>query len=210
MSVTVRNQAQLDQALADEADVIYIKSPAAVWLTVTATGSSSVTAWGSSSVVAWDSSSVVATKYVVVHLWSQRVTLTGDGHLIDMTGIDLDDPVQWCEYHGVAVEDGIAHVYKAVAGDWKSGYGTDYSPGSTPEAPDWSTERACGGGLHFCAAPSLALTYLNSPRHEARFLRCGMRLDEMVCLGDKIKAKRVVVGCVEVDRHGDVVGAVTA
>lgn len=78
-------------------------------------------------------------------------------------------------------------------------YGTSYEPGSLPEAPDWNTRSACGNGLHFCAHPQLSLDY----KHDAtKFVKCGVRLDEMVCLGDKIKAKRVVVACVEVDRCG--------
>jgi hypothetical protein len=32
----------------------------------------------------------------------------------------------------------------------------------------------------------------------------------MVCLDDKVKVKRVVVGCVEVDWFGDIVEEVTA
>ena len=40
---------------------------------------------------------------------------------------------------------------------------------------------------------------------DAKYLKVGVRLDEMVCLGDKVKAKRVVVACVEVDHYGDVV-----
>jgi hypothetical protein len=157
-----------------------------------------------------DSSRAETSKYTVAFLYSQRATLTGSGHLIDLTELDLTDPAQWCDYHGVAVADGIAYLYKAVDEDWKSGYGTDYSPGSTPEAPDWSTRRECGGGLHLCAHPSLTLPYLNSPGDQARFLRCGVRLDEMVCLDDKVKVKRVVVGCVEVDWFGDIVEEVTA
>ena len=83
---------------------------------VEARDSSRVVAWDSSSVVAWessrvearessrvearDSSSVEAGRWVVVHLWSQRVTLTGTGHIIDMTAVDLADVDIWREYVG--------------------------------------------------------------------------------------------------------------
>jgi hypothetical protein len=153
--------------------------------------------------------SATAGKYTAVFLHSQQVTLDGDGHVIDLTERDLTNPAQWCEYHGVDVTDGIAYLYKAVDKDWKSEHGTDYSPGSTPEAPDWSTERICGGGLHFSPRPAQAVAYLNCPRDEAKFLKCGVRLDEIVTIDDKVKARRVVVACVEVDWFGDVVEQVT-
>jgi hypothetical protein len=165
----------------------------------------------SSRVEAWDSSRVEASKYVAVHLWSQRVTINGDGHIIDCTAIDFNDPAEWCAYHGVTVEDGIAYVYKAVTREWTTDRGVDYSPGSTPEAPDWDASwRDCGRGLHFCDHPLRSLGFLGCPADEARFVKCGVRLDEIVTLGDKVKARRVVIGCVEVDRFGDVVEAVSA
>ncbi len=170
---------------------------------VVARDSSSVEAWDSSSVEARDSSSVEAGKYVAVHLHSQRVTLTGEGHVIDITAIDFNDPAVWCEFHGVEVVDGIAYLYKAVNQQWTTPRGTDYSPGSTPEAPDWdATWRDCGKGLHFCDHPTRSLDFLGGYARDARFLKVGVRLDEMVTLGDKVKARRVVVACVEVDRHG--------
>jgi hypothetical protein len=159
--------------------------------------SSRVVAWGSSHVVAWGSSHVEASPYVAVYLRSQRVTLSG-GHVIDLTAIDLTDPVQWCEFHGVKTGDGIAYLYKAVGDDWRSDYGAEYAPGTTPEATDWNTVAGCGQGLHFCAHPQLSLTY---KRDATKFVRVGVRLDEMVPLGDKIKARRVVVACVEVDPY---------
>jgi hypothetical protein len=166
---------------------------------VVAWGSSHVEARGSSHVEARDSSHVEARKYTAVHLYSQRATLSGDGHVIDLTGIDFTDPAQWCEFNGVEVDGGIAYLYKAVGDDWKSDYGASYELGSNPEASDWNTRRECGGGLHFCAHTQLSLGY---KRDATKFVKCGVRLDEMVCLGDKIKAKRVVVACVEVDRYG--------
>ena len=118
-----------------------------------------------------------ASKYVAIHLFSQRVTLNGNGHIIDLTALDLTDPTTWCEYHGITVTDGIALVYKAVDQDWKSHHGTDYSPGSTPEAPDWKPTRECGKGLHFGYTPQRALWSAAAPIENPRFLRCGIRLD---------------------------------
>jgi hypothetical protein len=217
--------------------VLWDSSRAELWGSSSAElwGSSSAVLWDSSRAELWDSSSAVlrdsssavlrgfsraelrgssravTAKYTATFLHSQRATFTGDGHLIDLTELDLTDPAHWCEYHGVTVADGVAYLYKAVDKDWKSGYGTDYSPGSTPEAPDWSTRRICGGGLHLSPRPAQAMAYLDCSRDEARFLKCGVRLDEIVTIDDdKVKARRVVVACVEVDWFGDVVERVTA
>jgi hypothetical protein len=178
---------------------------------VVARGSAHVVAWGSAHVVAWgsahvearDSAHVEASKYVAIHLHSQRVTLDGEGHVIDLTTIDLSDPGAWCEFRGVQVTDGVVYVYKAVNAQWTTDRGTDYSPGSLPEATDWDAAWLdCGRGLHFCDHPMRSLGYLGGSVSDAKFLKVGVRLDEMVPLGDKIKAKRVVVACVEVDRYG--------
>ncbi|AMU78468.1 hypothetical protein SEA_SKINNYPETE_38 [Mycobacterium phage SkinnyPete] len=278
MSVTVHTQAELDQALADRADVIYIESDPGVWLRladsasarvvalgsarveahssahveawdsahveawgsahveahssahveawdsahveawgsahveayasahVEAHSSARVVAYGSAHVEAWGSAHVKAGKYVAVHLHSQRVTLDAQGAVIDMTALDLTDPATWCDYHGVLVADGIAYLYKAVNQQWTTDRGVDYSPGSTPEAPDWGPNwRDCGKGLHFCAHPMMSLIYLGLPADEARFLQVGVRLDELVPLDDKAKARRVVVPCIEVDRYGEII-----
>jgi len=239
LSVTVSTQAELDKALADKVDVIYIESTADVWLRVTESSSSRVEARDSSHVVAWDSSHVeardsshvvardgsrvvawdsshvvardssrvvAATKYVGIHLHSKRVQLDGDGTVIDCTDIDFDDPREWCQFHGVEIVDDVAYVFKAVNADWTTGRGVDYSPGTTPEAVDWDASwRGCGRGLHFCAHPMLSLSFLGESVDKARFLKVGVRLDEMVPLDDKVKARRVVVPCVEVDRYGKLV-----
>jgi len=83
---------------------------------VEARESSRVEAWGSSHVEAWESSRVVAResshvearesssveagRFTAVHLWSQRVTLTGEGHIIDMTAVDLTEVKTWHAYIG--------------------------------------------------------------------------------------------------------------
>ena len=90
---------------------------------VEAWGSSSVEAWGpsrvvareSSRVAAWGSSRVDAGRWTAVHLWSQRVALTGDGHIIDMTAVDLADVALWREFTAARVDPGadeliVGHV----------------------------------------------------------------------------------------------------
>ena len=102
----VTTQAALDKALADGAVDLIVAAPNGAWLEVRHDGlvrlwdSSRVVAWDSSHVEAWDSSHVVAGRWTAVHLWSQRVTLTGEGHIIDMTAIDLTDVGTWRDYTG--------------------------------------------------------------------------------------------------------------
>ena len=291
MTITVKTQAELDQALADGADGIVIDSPAGVWIylsgsatvrasgsatvwasgsatvwaygsaTVRASGSATVSAYGSATVrasgsatvsaydsatvsaydsatvwaydsatvwaydsatvwaygsatvSAYDSATVSATQYVAVHLHSKRVTLDGDGVVIDVTDIDWSDPATWCESRGIHVVDGIAYLYKAVDDKWTTERGTDYTPGATPEAPDWDPAPECGGGLHFCATPLDALGYHSGPR----FVRVGVALGDLVVIlpgwggsRDKVKAPRVVDACVAVDIHGRVLDEVSA
>ena len=84
-TTVVRTQAELDKALAANTGLIEIRSPAGVWLTVMATGSSTVMATdsstvmaaGSSTVVAYGSSTVVAYGYSTVRAYgSSTVTAT--------------------------------------------------------------------------------------------------------------------------------------
>ena len=102
----VTTQAALDKALADGAVDLIVDAPNGAWLEVRHDGlvrlwdSSHVVAWDSSHVVAWDSSHVVAGRWTAVHLWSQHVTLTGSGHVIDMTAVDLTDVDTWRAYTG--------------------------------------------------------------------------------------------------------------
>ncbi len=228
MNITVKTQAALDQAIADEVNTIYLESEDGVWLTlnssdsahvvagdsahvvawdsahVEARGSAHVEAWDSAHVEAWDSAHVVAGSFVAVHLHSQRVELTG-GVVIDMTAIDRTDPQTWCDLNGIKVADGIATVYKAVNDAYEAGQEwtlTSYAPGSTPEAADWRDDNDCGGGLHFGPTPAAATAYRTDA---TRWLQVGVALAEMRPIPGgtaKIKAPRVVVPCVEVDRYG--------
>ena len=84
-TTVVRTQAELDKALAANTGLIEIRSPAGVWLTVMATGSSTVMATdsstvmaaGSSTVVAYGSSTVMAYGYSTVRAYgSSTVTAT--------------------------------------------------------------------------------------------------------------------------------------
>ncbi|MGH9249013.1 MAG: DUF7666 domain-containing protein [Acidimicrobiales bacterium] len=173
--------------------------------------SSHVVAWGSSHVVARESSHVEAResshveagKYVAVHLRSTDVNLTG-GVVIDLTTLDLDNPAIWCDYHGATVTDGQATLYKAVDADLDTGHNylrTRYPIGQIVAATDWAPDRECGHGLHFSPSPMAAFGYYTVDG-EPRFLAMQVAVDEMVCLGEKVKAPACRV-LHEVDVHGD-------
>lgn len=92
--------------------------------------------------------------------------------------------------------------------EWTTDRGTDYSPGSAPEAADWEPDGQCGGGLHFSPYPMQALMY-HDFGPDTRFLAVGVRVDELSpILGStpKAKARRVVVPCREVTVDMEPVG----
>ena len=166
--------------------------------TVTAYGSSTVRAYGSSTVRAYGSSTVTAGSGVAVHLHNARAKITG-GFTIDHTHESDMTTEQWCDHHGVTITDGIAYLYKAVDGQWTTARGFDYSPGSTPSAPDWRDDQERGGGLHFSPTPSQALAYNLSA---TRFVRVGVAVETLRPIfggAAKAKAPAVVVACVAVD-----------
>ena len=220
-TLTVTTQAELDAAL-QRVDLyaIIIGSPRGVWLhvssnginsatvrasgsaTVEASGSATVEAWGSATVRASGSATVRATPWVAVHLHSACATVSS-GHIINVAELDLTDPQTWCSYHGVEVTEGIATLYKAVGDNWSTDRGTDYSPGSLPEAHDWEPIARCGNGIHFSPSPVMSRRYY--PR-ATRYLAVGVAVADLIPLGgDKAKAPRVVRACVEVDIDGKAV-----
>ena len=196
-TTVVRTQSELDKALAANTRLIEIRSPAGVWLEVTATGSSTVTAYDSSTVTATGSSTVTASPCVAVHLHSGLATIDG-GVVIDVTTVNYTAE-KWCAHHGVEVTDGIATVYKAVSDQWTTPRGADYTPGSTPEATDWADNAECGQGLHFGPTPAHALAYLPDA---TRFVAVGVELATLRPIPGgtaKCKAPKVVRACVEVE-----------
>ena len=175
--------------------------------TVRASGNATVRARGTTHIRVLGAAAVTASKYVTITRHGKRAKVTG-GTVVAVP--EIKTPAQWCEWHGLEVTgNGAARtvtVYKAVDDNYRSGHGTKYRPGSTPEAPDFERTDSCGGGLHFSARPFEAKRYNPSA---ARFLACPVRLSEMVVIHngddvpDKVKAKRVLPpGCVEVDIDG--------
>ena len=165
--------------------------------------SSHVVARGSSHVEAWGSSHVEAQPYVAVHLHSQRVTLSG-GVVIDMTKLDLTVPAAWCDFHGAAVVNGIATLYKATDDTFTAGQTykpTTYAPGTSPVAPDWKPAPQCGNGLHLGPTTHHATEYR---RDAARWVRVEVPVADIVPIpGDPAKCKvRTCTVVAEVDRYG--------
>ena len=174
-AITVTTQAELDAALREHGDdastTIIIDSPRGVWVTISDTGKATVEAWGSATVRAWDSATVRASRYVAVHRFSERVTISG-GVVIDVTDVHAStDPALWCDYHGIEIDSGgLAHLYKAVDDDLCAGHAyvkTAYRLGSDPTCDEWADNNECGRGLHACPSPRQALAYF--PR-ATRFL----------------------------------------
>ena len=109
----VTTQAELDVALAVGVIDLIVEAPNGAYLDirhgfVRLWGSSSAVLWGSSRAELWgssraelrESSTAETGRWTVVHVWSQRVTLTGEGHIIDMTKVDLTDVETWRAYVG--------------------------------------------------------------------------------------------------------------
>ena len=173
---------------------------------VRAYDSAVVRAYGSAVVRAYGSAVVTASAHVAVRLQSPHAIASG-GVIIDMSNINLTDAASWCEHHGVKVVDGVATVFKAVDGSWTTDRGTDYSPGSLPDALDWRDDHERGGGLHFSPWPWQALEY---HPEATRFIAAGVSIETLRPLMGGIpqcKAPRVVVACREVTINGDEVTA---
>jgi hypothetical protein len=168
--------------------------------TVRASGSATVRASDSATVRASGSATVWAGKYVVVHHRAEdtRVRITG-GHVIEVP--ELDTAAAWCDYHDVAVTDGIATLYKAVDDDYATSGSRGlfaYRPGTDLEAPDWQPTPRCYNGLHACARPIDAIAY--NP-DATRYVAVTALLSEIVVIDEtKVKAPRLtVVGEVTID-----------
>jgi hypothetical protein len=102
----------------------------------------------------------------------------------------------------VKVSKGLATVYKAVDDRYTTPRGFDYSPGATPEAPDWKATDDCGNGLHFGPTPIHALAYHDEA---TRFMAAQVALTDLVPITGstaKCKAPRVVAPLVEVTIDG--------
>ena len=121
---------------------------------------SSATLWGNSSAILRGNASADLKKFTVAWKKSVDATITGTGHVIDMSAVDLSNPDEWVEYVGANVdEDGQIHLYKAVDDNLESAYSKDkfaYTVGSTIEPERWDDHNVCGNGIHLCPSPQHA------------------------------------------------------
>ena len=85
-TAVVRTQAELDEALAANAVTVEIRSPAGIWLSVMATGSSTVTAYGSSTVRAYYSSTVMAAGSSTVMAYGSSTVMATGSSTVMATG----------------------------------------------------------------------------------------------------------------------------
>ena len=130
--------------------------------------SSSADLWDSSSAdlrdnsraILWCKSSADLKKFTVAWKKSVDATITGSGHVIDMTAIDLSKREDWTKYTGALVdEDGQIHLYKAVDDNLESAYSHGeftYEIGSTVQPRTWLKNNWCGAGIHLCPSPQHA------------------------------------------------------
>jgi hypothetical protein len=221
MTRTVTTQLELDDALASDADVIHINSPAGVWLrlstsgsaTVEASGSATVRASGSATVRAYDSATVEATPHVAVHLHSARAQISG-GVVIDISALDLDNAQVWADHVGIEVVDHdgtpTAVLYKVVSPELiagaEHGRPTTYEPGTEVTAGDWRDDHECGGGLHISPRPFQAKKYRRS-ESGTRFLKVAAPLAGLRPIGEDKAKSRTVRVLAEVDENGNELAA---
>ena len=115
---------------------------------------------GTSSADLRGTSSADLKKFTVAWKKSVDATITGTGHVIDMSAVDLSNPDEWVEYVGANVdEEGQVHLYKAVDDNLESSYSHGkfaYEIGSTVQPETWSKNNRCGNGIHLCPSPQHA------------------------------------------------------
>ncbi len=123
-------------------------------------GNSSATLRGNASAIMLDNARATLEKFTVAWKKSVDATITGTGHVIDMTAIDPSKRDDWIKYTGALVdEDGQIHLYKAVDDNLESAYSKGkfaYTVGSIVEPEWWKDNNRCGNGIHLCPSPQHA------------------------------------------------------
>jgi hypothetical protein len=146
--------------------------------------------------------SIIAAATVAICILGGKPQIEGGGFIVY---VDRSTPTAWCDYYGVDHTEEHALIFKGVRDGFNSQRGTNYSPGTSPEAADWDGGvKECGGGLHFSPCPGMTREFDDQAVH---YLACPVRLDEMAVHPDgeypqKCKAKRVASPCWEVDING--------
>jgi hypothetical protein len=129
-----------------------------------------------------------------------------DGGVIFQIG-PIKTPEEWCAAYRVPVVGGVAILFKAVDSNFKANQnGFDYTPGTTPVAPDWDGgKEECGGGLHFSPRPSEALAFNTGAK---KFVACPVNLADIAVHPNpqwpsKVKAKGCCAAVWECDIDGE-------
>jgi len=239
IEIEVRTQAELDAAIArqvQDSNILIVVCGDGRFVIVT--GSPTMVSWGQSSprmeswgqssptmvsweqssprMVSWGQSSVTGK----VGCYSQPTLWRYGSSKIDIPGATILEPPEvktaeeWLDYYGIEVKKGVAVLYKAVDDEFISSRNFAYKPGTKPKCDDWdpSPDRLCGGGLHFCPAPSVALAY-NSDA--TKFVACPVKVDSIVVyesahVSDKVRAPEVAKTVWECTINGDPVSAENA
>jgi hypothetical protein len=165
--------------------------------------SAHVEAWESAHVEAWESAHVVASKFVAIHKRSSHRGRINGGVVIEVPDVSKMTPAEWADYYGAKVSRGNVLLYKAVDDDYSTPQARQreiaYTVGAKVKADDWKPTKACGNGLHACAAPVLSRSY--NP-DATRYVQVKAKLADVVVIDDKVKAPALTVVC-ECDIHGD-------
>jgi hypothetical protein len=129
---------------------------------------------------------------------SDRVTINFEG-AVEITGgrqqeVLKSTPVEWCDYYGAQVTDGVALLYKAVDKDYMSSRGGNYAPGTTPSVPVFKAEPECAAGaLYFSPTPRHTHEFVT---HPGRYVACPVRLEDIVTHPyGQYPAKVKAIGC---------------
>ena len=172
-------------------------------------------------VEAWESSQprVVASGWVqlsllgaVVAKVAAKVAVLIEGDKPRVTGgkqtrrPGIKTAADWCAYYGVPVKKGVAVLYTAVRANYKTHqHGFDYTPGTTPVAPDWDGgSPECGNGLHFSPSPAMARAF---DYDAEKYVACPVALADIAVHTDgeflqKVKARTCAGPVWEVDEDG--------
>ena len=160
-SATLRGNARA--TMSDNARaILWDNARAILWDNASATlrDNASATLRGNSSATMSGNARATLEKFTVAWKKSVDATITGTGHVIDMTAIDLSKREEWIKYTGALVdEDGQIHLYKAVDDNLESAYSKNkfaYTVGSIVEPEWWKDNNFCGNGIHLCPSPQHA------------------------------------------------------
>ena len=151
-TAVVRTQAELDKALAANTELIEIRSPAGVWLKVTAHDSSTVAAYDSSTVKAYDSSTVMAyDSSTVMAYGSSTVKAYGSSTVTatDSSTVTATDSPSVMAYYSSTVTATDSSTVRAY-------------DSSTVTATDSSTVKATGSSTVRATGSSTVMAYGSS------------------------------------------------